>query len=182
MFLLGLLKGFASFVKANWRWLLPLLAGAALVWYVQHLHSARDEAIADFARYKAAVEHMAALQEAENKAKKAAAEVLQKQLAQDHTQDINRIRSELNDKLKKAGSAHAADGDLWRDWLRNAVARGGAMPQVPGAAEGRPESGGDSDAAAARLAIIEPACKITTADYNYLRRSWDSACEVFGCE
>lgn len=178
----GWLKAAGQFVAANWRWVLPLAAALLLWWYVIHLQGQRDDAIQALADYHAEVQAAAEKRKAENAAKEEAVARHFNQVLGEHAAEIDRIRRNYDAKLGNEKSAHIADVDMWRNWLRNAVADAAdGLPALPGTTEGTAEGGGDGHAAATRYDTLATACAVSTADYNALWQAWHDACVIHGC-
>lgn len=68
-FFSGLISAVVRFVAENWRWVLPLLAGLFLWWYITSLQDQRDKAINELADFKQQVAEDTKELEAENEKK-----------------------------------------------------------------------------------------------------------------
>lgn len=177
----GWLKTMGEFIAANWRWLLPLLAGLFLWWYITSLQDQRDKAINELSNWKQAVKNAADVRRAENLAKKTAADRADKQNAAQHSAQIEILKGQLLDEKIN----HDRDVGNWRERLRlDAASTAARLSGDQGATQGSAESGRDCHPAATGQATenLEIACAVTTSDYNTLRQWADDTCEIYGCQ
>lgn len=177
----GWLKTMGEFIAANWRWLLPLLAGLFLWWYITSLQDQRDKAINELSNWKQAVKNAADARRAENRAKKTAADRADKQNTARHAAQIEILKGQLLDEK----NTHGRDVGNWRERLRLDIANAAnGLPGNQGAAQGFAEGGRDCHPATTGQALenLEIACAVTTADYNTLRQWADDTCEIYDCD
>jgi hypothetical protein len=185
MFLLNL-------IPARFHLLVKVIAGAILllaIWYVwrqftgHYIDIGRAEVQAKWDKETKRLAEERDKQIAENIQKSIAAASAKQRIFSEHQAEVAKLRSQSNAKLQNS----LADTDaIWRDRLRNAVGadRARTVSELSSSAEGITESGGDGHATVTRSQYdtLEAACKLTTIDYNALRKSWDEACLVYGCE
>lgn len=169
-----------SFVKANFRWLVPLLAVLSLCWYISHLQSQRDAAVSELKQWQHAVKVAADARRADNKRKEDAAKLSAAKNSARHAGEIAILRRKYADE-KDANNRNSSN---WRERLRLDVAATAArLRENQGAAEGLAESGRECDTAAARRNVenLKAACAITTSDFNACRTWIDDTCSIYGC-
>ncbi len=177
---------FAAFVIEHWRVFLPAAMVCLALWYVYSLRSERDDALASLAKYKAEVIQQQQARAADNARKQQQADQQLADIMATHAEQLNQIRRQA-DALNITNTRNARTINDLRNRLRDAIQSGAAdgLPGFPETTGDPAESGGDRDPATARPTYIEAlelGCEVTTADYNALWKSWDSACQVYGCQ
>jgi hypothetical protein len=186
LFLGKLLRGIGAFIADNWRWLVPLLLALMLWWYIGSLQDQRDDAIKALATLQQNMKDAADARRFEIERKNAVNVAAQKDLKAKHLDELETLRRDYDAKGRNDKNSAGRTIDLWRERVRLELAAryasGGS--EVSQAACGIAESGGDGDTVATRPYVdtLETACAITTADYNALWESWNSACKVYGCK
>lgn len=190
MIALAFLKTAGTFIKKNWRWLLPMAAVLLLWLYIAHLQGQRDNAIKSLADYHRQDAEAEQARKIENARKESQAIVERNAIQSHHQSEIETLRRRY--ETRNTADKAAADDtlDLWRERVRLEVERQSTagLSNNPGPAGHPAESGGNCDAAAAGqdaegyIETLELACAVTTSDYNALRIWSDSVCEIFGCQ
>lgn len=180
------LARFAAFVIEHWRVFLPAAMVGLALWYVHGLRSERDDARQALADYKSEVIQQQQARAADNARKQQEVEQQLADIMATHAEQLNQIRRQA-DALNITNTRNARTIDDLRNRLRDAIQSGAAdgLPGFPETTGDPAESGGDRDPATARPTYIEAlelGCEVTTADYNALWQSWDSACQVYGCQ
>lgn len=180
------LARFAAFAIEHWRVFLPAAMVCLALWYVHVLRSERDDALASLAKYKAEVIQQQQARAADNARKQQHADQQLADIMATYAEQLNQIRRQA-DALNITNTRNARTIDDLRNRLRDAIQSGAAdgLPGFPETTGDPAESGGDRDPTTARPTYIEAlelGCEVTTADYNALWQSWDSACQVYGCQ
>ena len=175
-----------AFFKAHWR----IIIVAAMLGYayvaVRHAHAQRDSITAEFNTYKARIIQLAKERAIENEIKekvssKAALVAENKHEAELKTLNVDRVKIK-----KQLGDYYAKDTlntyriGAYDDRLRLDSTSGVGLPQATESTE-YPEGRAECDAAIARLQVVEPACAVTTSDFNVCATWVENVCETFGC-
>lgn len=185
-----------SFFLGQWRIILLAAIVGGAWWYVHAIRADNASLTAKLATINA----QSALVKADNDRKLAtishesvlAVQAIQKVRADDLTRlnlanvDRAKLTQELRASNEQAKINLARADAIKRNYderLRiNPGGNSARMPQEPSAAEGSASSQSECDAATARLKILEPACKITTIDFNTCRAMLDADTKACGRE
>lgn len=175
-----------TYMVDHWRVFLPLLILCLMLWQYNRVTSQRDAAVTELAEYKAQIVQLANQRKAENIQKAIDANVRMRSVVENHAEEMETIRRIANDRLRaEKNYADRTINDL-RNRLRNTIASGIGMPEIPSTTSRIAAGGTDSDTTVTGqeeyLESLEIGCAITTADFNALWNAWRQACDVYGCE
>lgn len=179
-------RGIADFFADNWRWLLPVIGGLLLAWYIHHLQAQRDDARAQLASLQHGIEAAHKARRADIERKDVENTISQGTLKANHLAELEHLRRYYDARNQNDQAAADRTIDQWRERVRLELAAryAGGGGEVPATACGIAESREDGNAIATGSYVdtLETACAITTSDYNTLWESWDKACKVYGCK